>query len=246
MESYRRYAPLNFVSTVPGGEVAGLDCKRFYTVPRYDASLAIDATTHDAFMRAASLSASDQSFSLKAALQDLNLHVPDVEYDNGKRLSQARFRTLFTELCGVCVLRRPLFGYRVVCLCPDFWSLTGQCVHEVFVRYLEGDREAQLAPLVAMTRGQGVQSAAESAATGRDAHRAVESRGQPWSTLAQIKAAAQARAKARAARVSAQKVKVLQMFGSPPLSFHLLTISEGRKKPLKANRGNKFGKQINK
>ena len=56
-------------------------------------------------------------------------------------VSLGKLGTLMSGLAGVQVLERgeAMFGLRVVCSCPRFIR-SGQCEHELFVRFLRGDR----------------------------------------------------------------------------------------------------------
>ena len=62
---------------------------------------------------------------------------------------------VFMELTGVVVVKQPVLGHRVVCLCRYVWPKRGQCPHSLFVRWLENDREIVLGDLRDMTRGSG-------------------------------------------------------------------------------------------
>ena len=185
--AYLEAAPANFKCSElrRGTTVAGLRCKRFYTVPVYNSKLEIDRGTHEAFLSA------HRENDVQAALRDLRLYVDDDRYPSGQRLSQSRFRNLFTELCGALVLERPIHGHTVVCLCRSFFPRRAQCNHELWLRSLEGDSSVELVELARMTEGEGTRAPSEFRSSGSAPGAAVRTRGHMWSTLDALRKAAQ-------------------------------------------------------
>ena len=79
-----------------------------------------------------------------------------------QKVSLSRLRELFWHLTCVWVLEENTrhWGHRFLCCCSVFLK-RGQCAHVAYVRWLEGDREVQLAALKELTRGRGQRSAGE-------------------------------------------------------------------------------------
>ena len=201
---FAQAAPANFQVSA-ADSILGMPARRFYTVPAYTPSMTIDSQTHATFMQ---LFCASTEADLMLPLRKLGVCKKDTAYPSGERVSLARFRTLFSELAGVAVLRQPVFGHTVVCLCRTFWPKRGQCVHELLVRWLEGDAQISLGDLQALTRGRGVQTmaAVDQAARARAlGHAYGQTAGRPaamltaaaWVTLDEIKRRAISRSEAR-------------------------------------------------
>jgi len=96
----------------------------------------------------------------QAALRHLGMFKPDDLYPNQERVSLTKLRMLLSEVTGVLVLAQPVFGRKVICLCRRFWPASGQCPHELFVRWILADPLIRLGDLQDLTRGHGVQTIA--------------------------------------------------------------------------------------
>jgi len=95
-----------------------------------------------------------------SALRHLGMFKPDDLYPNQERVSLTKLRMLLSEVTGVLVLPQPVFGRKVICLCRRFWPASGQCPHELFVRWILADPLIRLGDLQDLTRGHGVQTIA--------------------------------------------------------------------------------------
>jgi hypothetical protein len=115
----------------------------------------IDETTRENFVQ---LFADNSEKEFQAALRHLGMFKPDDLYHQNERVSLTKLRMLLCELTGVLVLSQPVYGRSVICLCRRFWLATGQCSHELFVRWLRHDPAICLGDLKELTRGHGVQT----------------------------------------------------------------------------------------
>ena len=126
-------------------------------VPAFDPSLVISQNTHTQFLQ---LYADNSDEDFQSALRQLGMFKPDDLYPNQERVSLTKLRLLLREVTGVLVLAQPVFGRKVICLCRRFWPASGQCPHELFVRWIHADPLIRLGDLQHLTRGHGVQTIA--------------------------------------------------------------------------------------
>ena len=109
-----------------------------------------------------------------------------------ERISLSKVRSIFWELCCVWVLKdgKKWWGHKYICGCSLFLK-KGQCAHEVYVRWIDGDQSVRAADLAEFTRGQGLRQERDVNAHMRRGHPLV---GRPaeippvaaWSTMQAI------------------------------------------------------------
>ena len=197
--------------------VAGIDCKRCYTMGTYDAELEIDRATHDCFVAAHGANEEERL----QALRKLGVLKKDDSAPGQERFSCNQFKHLSQHLCLVltgCSTTTAtggisFNGHDTICSCRFFWPNQGMCSHEVFVRGMNGDDSVDLGAL----GGPVDQTVPKITPSGPDllGRPSLLPPGSHWQTLDSLKAKADAAKKARAKRAAKRVASRSCVPGSP-------------------------------